>query len=92
MRSTRTGHGQHGDYLFGWKDDALQRGMDALGKNGCSNDVCSTALKIQSGDDAIACTQRTKVMEDTGTTGECKNTKRTLLCGTWCLITNKNRV
>ncbi|KAL1893721.1 hypothetical protein Sste5346_006222 [Sporothrix stenoceras] len=65
-----TGHGQHGDYLFGWKGDALQKGMDALGKNGCTNDVCSTALKIQSGADAIACTKKSQSGEDVGRQGD----------------------
>ncbi|KAK4442295.1 hypothetical protein QBC34DRAFT_455177 [Podospora aff. communis PSN243] len=64
----RSGHGQHGDYLFGWEGDALQRGMDALGKNGCTNDVCS-ALKIQEGKDAIACTIPSRVDEDVGVKG-----------------------
>ncbi len=72
----RSGHGQHADYLFGWKDDALQRGMDALGKNGCTNDVCSTALKIQSGKDAIACTKKTQSGEDVGVGGSCKCSPR----------------
>ncbi|KAH8896038.1 hypothetical protein GQ53DRAFT_641040 [Thozetella sp. PMI_491] len=67
-----TGHGQHGDYLFGWKNDALQRGMDALGKGGCNLDVCSSALKIQTGPEAIACTKKTQVQETVGRSGECK--------------------
>jgi len=66
------GHGQHGDYLFGWKDDALQRGMDELGKNGCDLDVCSSALKIQPGADAVACTKKTVIQEDVGRQGTCK--------------------
>ncbi|KXX73376.1 hypothetical protein MMYC01_210012 [Madurella mycetomatis] len=64
-----SGHGQHGDYLFGWKDDSLQRGMDNLGKNGCTLEVCN-ALKIQSGEDAIACTIPSRVNENVGTKGE----------------------
>ncbi|KAF1999557.1 hypothetical protein P154DRAFT_493178 [Amniculicola lignicola CBS 123094] len=60
-----TGHGQHGDYLFGWKDNALQRGMDALGTNQCASESCP-ALKSQPGKDAIACTKPQQVPEDVG--------------------------
>jgi len=47
--------------------------MDELGKNGCTNDVCSSALKIQDGKDAIACTIPTRVNEDVGVKGNCKS-------------------
>ncbi|OAG02130.1 uncharacterized protein CC84DRAFT_999252 [Paraphaeosphaeria sporulosa] len=60
-----TGYGAHGDYLFGWKDDALQRAMDNLGK-GCASEDCTKILKIQSGKDAIACTKAQQAKEDVG--------------------------
>jgi hypothetical protein len=71
--NTSTGHGQHGDYLFGWKGDALQRGMDALLGSGCVNEVCN-ALKSQPAKDALACTKKTQVPgEIVGRSGECKS-------------------
>ncbi|EPE31983.1 hypothetical protein GLAREA_12065 [Glarea lozoyensis ATCC 20868] len=37
-----TGYGQHGDYIFGWKEGVLQKAMEA----GCFGASCS-ALKTQ---------------------------------------------
>ncbi|KAK7942617.1 uncharacterized protein PG986_011730 [Apiospora aurea] len=54
-----TGYGWHGDYLFGWKGDALQRGLDAR----CFGNACA-ALETQRPDDSMACTKRQTVPED----------------------------
>ncbi|KUJ12746.1 uncharacterized protein LY89DRAFT_699403 [Mollisia scopiformis] len=59
------GYGAHGDYLFGWKDGALQRAMDALGTN-CFSETCPV-LKLQSWENTVACTKAQQAKENTGT-------------------------
>lgn len=56
-----TGHAIHGDYLFGWQGDALQRAMDGH----CANDRCAP-LKRQTDAQAIACTKAQSVKESIG--------------------------
>ncbi|KAJ8119427.1 hypothetical protein ONZ43_g3615 [Nemania bipapillata] len=63
------GNGQHGDYVFGWKDDSLQKAMDALPTGRCANANCSV-LKIQSAADAMKCKKSQQVVEDVGKAGE----------------------
>ncbi|KAI0516899.1 hypothetical protein F5B22DRAFT_605428 [Xylaria bambusicola] len=61
----KTGYGIHGDYVFGWKGDALQRAMD----QNCNSDLfankinCNT-LKTQSLADANKCVISRKVTEN----------------------------
>lgn len=57
--SGRTGYGNHGDYVFGWKGDALQRAMDSSNCN-----VNCPALKTQSIQTGNKCTQKQKVKEE----------------------------
>ncbi len=54
--------------FFGWKDDALQRGMDGLASGKCYNNVCPS-LKVQSNQEAMKCKKDPAVKEDVGVTG-----------------------
>jgi len=55
-----TGLGQHGDYVFGWQDDELQKGMDA---SNCMGAKCKD-LKNQAIDTAKQCKVASRVNED----------------------------
>jgi hypothetical protein len=55
-----TGYGQHGDYVFGWKDNSLQHAMD----NHCFGPTCN-GLTTQGFDKANQCTVKKTVREDT---------------------------
>ena len=55
------GYGTHADYMFGWKDDALQRAMD---KPECFYDGCGSITK-QAMSVANQCTVKDMVGEET---------------------------
>ncbi|KAI0157965.1 hypothetical protein GGR52DRAFT_564688 [Hypoxylon sp. FL1284] len=55
-----TGYGTHGDYVFGWKDDALQRILDTP----CIFNCPASAGKVQSVQAMNSCSKPTIVDED----------------------------
>ncbi|KAH8733130.1 hypothetical protein GQ44DRAFT_696965 [Phaeosphaeriaceae sp. PMI808] len=55
-----TGLGQHADYVFGWQDDELQKGMDATN---CMGAKCKD-LKNQAIDNAKKCNVKRVVQDD----------------------------
>ena len=54
-----TGYGQHGDYVFGWKDGVLQKALDAR----CSGNACKT-LRTQGAGTSTGCRVAQSVRED----------------------------
>jgi len=56
----KTGLGQHADYVFGWKGDALQKAMDT---SGCFGAQCA-GLKTQTVEQAKKCSVPRLVQED----------------------------
>jgi hypothetical protein len=56
-----TGYGQHGDYVFGWKDDSLQKAMDSA--KGCMGASCG-GLKENTATSGNACQVPKRVNED----------------------------
>ena len=55
-----TGYGQHGDYVFGWKSDALQKAMDGS----CFGHACA-GLQLQEFTEANKCSVKAVVKEET---------------------------
>ncbi|KAH8728335.1 hypothetical protein GQ44DRAFT_737584 [Phaeosphaeriaceae sp. PMI808] len=54
----KTGYGQHGDYLFGWKDGALQKALDQR----CTGNTCN-GLKTQNAVTSTKCAVAQSVKE-----------------------------
>ncbi|KAJ3512312.1 hypothetical protein NMY22_g15371 [Coprinellus aureogranulatus] len=57
-----TGYGHHGDYMFGWEGDALQRAMDTCTEFNGDPNYCK-ALTVQSDAEINKCRQEPRVEE-----------------------------
>lgn len=62
LTTVRTGYGNHGDYVFGWKDDALQKILDEECYVNCKT------MRTQSIDEMNSCKVAQTVDEDIGDT------------------------
>ena len=60
MPPPSTGYGQHGDYVFGWKGDALQIALDGA----CFGDQCD-GVDSQPFSKANLCSVPKRAVEDT---------------------------
>ena len=61
----RTGYGIHGDYVFGWKGNALQRAMDAnCNSDLFNNNINCPTLQVQSLQQSNQCTKESDVDEN----------------------------
>jgi hypothetical protein len=67
--SFRTGFGQHGDYVFGWEGDSLQRAMDNCRDAFGWPEACPE-LTILSDEEINECVQQPRV--DEVVEGQCK--------------------
>ncbi|KAF2750579.1 hypothetical protein M011DRAFT_174794 [Sporormia fimetaria CBS 119925] len=59
LTADRDGYSWHGDYVFGWKGDSLQRAMNAR----CTGDVCDV-LEMQTTEKAVKCAVSRMVDEE----------------------------
>lgn len=68
-RLDRTGYGHHGDYLFGWEGDALQRAMDNCHDYFGTPENCPE-LTLQTDEEINQCIKTTSI--DEITEGQCE--------------------
>jgi hypothetical protein len=61
----KTGYGNHGDYVFGWKGDSLQKAMDAnCNSDLLANNINCPVLKSQTIQQGNQCTKHPTVKEN----------------------------